>query len=415
VLTAQRVQEAPLLKSTYLSQLNAEPGVIAQPSTVAEAASVVEAAGADGRAIIPWGGGTGQAYGYFPQRADILLDLTRLTRVIAVEPGDLTITVEAGATLSDVQTTLAPHNQFLPLDPPSPERATIGGILATDAFGPSRPHYGKARDYLIGLTVIDAQGRLVKGGGKVVKNVTGYDTPKLHIGGLGTLGVLVEATFKVMPRPETSSPALFELEAEMPAATVAAFLHRVCAETAPALRLLRDEGGRRIVAFLYSGAPPVVKDARAQAHEIAARQRIAALRSLPRGMESAFSARAAPADALVVRVAGLPADEYARHEALARTLGPILQRIDTYPGSGEALLVLSGDFEVVAAARHLIGWAGESAARVAFVQAPAALRDPAAGIPLWSPLPPSLRLMRRLKETLDPAGILNPGRFLDGL
>jgi glycolate oxidase FAD binding subunit len=167
--------------TNYTEVLGTEPEQVALPATADEVAEVVRWANAEGKAVIPWGGGTGQAYGHGPRRADALLNLSGLNRVLAHEPGDLTVTVEPGVTLARLQETLAAHNQFLPLDPPHAETATLGGILATNAYGPSCLGRGTARDWLIGIRVVDAQGRFVKGGGKVVKNVTGYDLPKMHM------------------------------------------------------------------------------------------------------------------------------------------------------------------------------------------------------------------------------------------
>ena len=131
-----------------------------------------------------------------------MLGLKRMCRIIEHEPGDLTTTAEAGIPLAALQGELGKRGQWLSLDPPWAERATLGGILASNASGPRRHLYGSARDLLIGLTVVMADGSLVRGGGKVVKNVAGYDLPKLFIGSFGTLGVIVEATVKLRPRPD---------------------------------------------------------------------------------------------------------------------------------------------------------------------------------------------------------------------
>ena len=131
-----------------------------------------------------------------------MLGLKRMCRLIEHEPGDLTTTAEAGIPLAALQGELAKRGQWLSLDPPWAERATLGGILASNASGPRRHLYGSARDLLIGLTVVMADGSVVRGGGKVVKNVAGYDLPKLFIGSFGTLGVIVEATVKLRPRPD---------------------------------------------------------------------------------------------------------------------------------------------------------------------------------------------------------------------
>ena len=131
-----------------------------------------------------------------------MLGLRRLSRLLEHEPGDLTATVEAGMTVEAFQAALRGRGQWMSLDPADARRATIGGVLATNASGPRRHLYGTARDLLIGVTVVTADGAIVRGGGKVVKNVAGYDLPKLFVGSYGTLGVIVEATVKLRPLPD---------------------------------------------------------------------------------------------------------------------------------------------------------------------------------------------------------------------
>src|SRR5215813_6805690 len=135
-------------------------------------------------------------------RGGLVMGLSRLGRLLDHEPGDLTATVEAGITVEAFQTTLGSRGQWLSLDPPDAGRATVGGVLATNASGPRRHLYGTARDLLIGLTVVTAEGAVVRGGGKVVKNVAGYDLPKLFVGSCGTLGVIVEVTLRLRPLPD---------------------------------------------------------------------------------------------------------------------------------------------------------------------------------------------------------------------
>ena len=129
------------------------------------------------------------------------MSLARLDRVVEHEPADLTVTVEAGCTLSSLQAHLAAHGQFLPLDPPAGGDVTVGGVLAANAQGALRHGFGTARDWLIGIEVVQADGTVVRSGGRVVKNVAGYDMAKLYVGSLGTLGVIARATFKVAPLP----------------------------------------------------------------------------------------------------------------------------------------------------------------------------------------------------------------------
>src|SRR5262245_55087975 len=152
--------------------------------------------------VVPWGAGTLQHLGAAPPPGALTLHTGALDRIVEYNPADLTITVEAGVPLGAIQEALRPHGQWLPWDPPASTEATVGGLLAAGASGPLRLGYGTPRDWVLGMRVALGDGRLVKSGGKVVKNVAGYDAHKLHIGALGTLGVIVAATFKVAPLPE---------------------------------------------------------------------------------------------------------------------------------------------------------------------------------------------------------------------
>ena len=178
------------------------PDAAVFPGSIEEVAAVMAMASEVGRSVTPWGGGTAASVGMPAARAGLVIGLRRLARLVDHEPGDLTATVEAGMTVGAFQAALGSRGQWLSLDPDDAGRATVGGVLATNACGPRRHLYGTARDLLIGVTVVTADGSVVKGGGKVVKNVAGYDLPKLYIGSYGTLGVIVEATVKLRPRPE---------------------------------------------------------------------------------------------------------------------------------------------------------------------------------------------------------------------
>jgi glycolate oxidase FAD binding subunit len=134
--------------------------------------------------------------------------LRKLNRITAYEPGDLVVTVQAGTRLTELQAELAKRNQWLPLDPPYAE-ATIGGILATNSSGPRRYGYGTIRDHLLGTRSVGADGVVTRSGGRVVKNVTGFDLHKLHVGAFGSLGIVTEASFKLRPRPETTAAFVF--------------------------------------------------------------------------------------------------------------------------------------------------------------------------------------------------------------
>jgi len=173
------------------------PCCVLFPSTAEDLSRCVAAADAAGLALIPAGNGTQLHIGHAPQRYDVALSTRRLRRIVAHEAADMTVSVEAGLTLAELNAALAAAGQRLPLDPPYPEHTTIGALIATDACGPLRLSQGKVRDLLIGVTVVLADGSVVKGGGRVVKNVAGYDLMKLFTGSFGTLGIVTEATFKI--------------------------------------------------------------------------------------------------------------------------------------------------------------------------------------------------------------------------
>src|SRR5712691_7355676 len=177
------------------------PRLVVIPETVEQVSQTVALANQQGFTLFARGGGSRLNLGGIPERFDILLETTKLTRLLEHEAPDLTCHVEAGITLAELQTKLATKGQRLALDPPNTQQATIGGILASNASGPKRLRYGSARDIVIGLRVVQASGEIARSGGRVVKNVAGYDLNKLYIGSLGTLGVIVEVNFKLQPQP----------------------------------------------------------------------------------------------------------------------------------------------------------------------------------------------------------------------
>jgi len=152
--------------------------------------------------VVVWGGGTQMQLGSEPRGYDVAFSTERMTRLLEYEPADLTCRVEAGMRVADLQATLEANGQRLPLDPPHPDHATVGGMVAANTNGLNRARHGTVRDWVIGMAVAYPSGKVARAGGKVVKNVAGYDLMKLHTGALGTLGVIVEVNFKVQTRPE---------------------------------------------------------------------------------------------------------------------------------------------------------------------------------------------------------------------
>src|SRR5918992_1322390 len=176
------------------------PSWVAAPASVADAAEVMRIAAEQGLSVIPRGAGTRLRWGHPPASCDLLIDTGGLDRVIEHAAGDLVVKVEAGLTMDRLAEVLAGQGQRLAIDAPI-AGSTVGGTLATGAWGPLRLRYGTARDLLIGVTIVRADGGLAKAGGTVVKNVAGYDLGKLFTGSYGTLGLIVEAAFRLHPLP----------------------------------------------------------------------------------------------------------------------------------------------------------------------------------------------------------------------
>src|SRR5215469_3092197 len=181
-----------------------QPQMVLEPDNETELAAALRCADAAGVSVVPRGGGTKLGWGNRPVRADLILSTARLNRVIEHAWADLTVSVEAGCTIQNLQNALAQHGQHIAIDPLWPDRATIGGILSTNDSGTLRIRYGALRDLIIGVTIALPDGTLASSGGKVVKNVAGYDLQKLITGALGTLGVITRAVFRLHPLPHST-------------------------------------------------------------------------------------------------------------------------------------------------------------------------------------------------------------------
>lgn len=197
--TIQVSSEADTLRDYAVDGLL--PLLVVTPGTVDEVAQVVALANQHGLTLLARGGGSRMNVGGLPEQIDVLLETNKLTHLLEYEAPDLTCHAEAGLTLAALQLQLAKQGQRLALDPPDAIQATLGGILASNASGPKRLRYGSARDQVIGLRIVQANGEIARSGGRVVKNVAGYDLNKLYVGSFGTLGVIVEANFKLQPVP----------------------------------------------------------------------------------------------------------------------------------------------------------------------------------------------------------------------
>lgn len=403
----------------------AVPRCVLYPASSAEVAAAVRAARAAGLALVPAGNATHLDIGWAPRRCDAALSTRRLDRIVAHDAADMTITAEAGTTLAALGRTLAAARQWLPLDPPQAERMTVGGLVAADRSGPLRFAYGKVRDWLIGVSVVMADGALVRGGGRVVKNVAGYDLPKLFTGSFGTLGVIVEATFKVRPLPERE--ALFvwpsaTLEQALAHARTAlrSPVHPVLLEAVnePAAESLGLDAGP-CLAIGCAGAPAHLdeQERRVQALADGAAERLGDERS--GALRRALSDFSQPAsdDGLVARLSALPTAlapllGQVEEEAAARR---IVAEIGVHAGSGVAWCQLLGApaaEQLAEFAAWLRGAAQACGAWVVYEAVPASLRGQ---IDPWGFSGAALRLMDGVKRALDPIGVFSPGRFVGGI
>jgi glycolate oxidase FAD binding subunit len=215
------------------------PLPVRRPASVPELGDLVREAAGTGQGVYPVGGGTALDLGLPPIKPGVAADTRGLDRVIDHPARDMTITAQAGIAVGRLQQALAAEGQRLPVDVPNPESATLGGALAANLSGPRRLGFGTLRDYVIGISFVTDEGHEVRGGGRVVKNVAGYDLMKLHIGALGTLGVITQVTLKVTPRPEDQALVAFGLNAAAVGPTLDrlhASASRPVAVSCPALR-----------------------------------------------------------------------------------------------------------------------------------------------------------------------------------
>jgi len=415
------------------------PTGVVLPGSVEEVSAVLASCSQAGAAVVPWGGGSSMGLGGIPQRVDVVLCLSRLNQVLDYEPGDMTSTVQAGMVLREYQARLKSQGQFLALDAPEETRATIGGILAANVSGPRRIRYGSARDLLIGVRVAHADGTVTKGGAKVVKNVTGYDMNKLYVGSLGTLGVIVEATFRLYPLP----PAEHTWVAPFPTAgkarqVIAKILDSPLVPSA--VELLNQsaavEVGRRSGAIaeprgclLAVAAASVPEAVGAQLEQVRRMGKEAgggdgqmldgetherfwtAVRNFSYGDGGSMVLKAG---VLIDKVA----DAVAEGERVAGAQG-LSVAIISEAGTGIVRYHLRAEgagaerfkrlVEVVAPLRT---FATDAKGSLVVLQAPPEVK---AQVDIWGPIGETLGLMRGLKEQFDPGRILNPGRFVGGL
>jgi len=407
------------------------PDAAVFPGSTEEVVGVLALAAEAEAPVVPWGGGTAAAVGAPAARAGVVLGLHRMSRLLEHEPGDLTATVEAGVTVAGLQAALAGRGQWLSLDPPDAERATLGGVLAADASGPRRHLYGTARDLLIGVTVVTGEGALVRGGGKVVKNVAGYDLPKLFVGSYGTLGVVVEATLKLRPRPDAERLMAVSFDRLKDAGAAARAL--MGSDLVPnAVELLDGAAaaaagaGRAPGAVLVVGFDGLDEQVAWQCDELArlvaplgGRQaRALPPETWPRLAPAARAAVEPPAAVMTFVVLPMQVAETMEQGATAARARGFVSAWAAHAGVGVVRAAVAaepappppGPLAAALAEWREMAHAGGGQATLEW--APLAVK---AQVPVWDDPGAAGRIMQRIKRELDPRNVLNPGRFVAGI
>jgi glycolate oxidase FAD binding subunit len=382
---------------------------VAAPLSTVDASAVLRVAAAHDLAVVVRGAGTKRDWAVPPRRLDLVLDTRRMAGVVEHAAGDLVVVVRAGTTGEELAATLAPAGQQLALDAPLPG-ATIGGTVAVGTSGPRRMLHGTVRDLLIGVTVVRADGAVARAGGRVVKNVAGYDLGKLVAGSYGTLGLIAECAFRLHPLAVASAYVCREVAGPAEAGRLAAAV--LGAQVVPsALDLDSPSTGPMALGVLLEGAPAGVE------------RRAATVAGLLGG--AATASATAPhwwaaypwrgGDVglkLTAALSRVPALVATAHAVRERHGVPLAVRGSAGTGVLYAGLPAATDPELVArAVGELRGAAGAAGGHAVVLTAPAAVR---ARVDLWGPVD-GLDLMRRVKRQFDPDGRLAPGRFVGGI
>jgi glycolate oxidase FAD binding subunit len=416
------------LENLFLRIDDFSPLPLVQPSSVAELGELVRQASADNQALYPVGGRTRLDFGMPPTRMGRAVDLRQLTQVIDYPARDMTVTVQAGITVARLQELLATENQRLPIDVPLADRATLGGILATNTSGPRRYGFGTLRDYVIGISAVNDEGQEIKAGGRVVKNVAGYDLCKLFIGSLGTLGIITQVTLKLKPRPDEHAlitlacpPGRLEqlldrlhdsrtrpvcLDLLNPAA--AAYINRQTGLS------LAPDAWHAVVGF-EENFTAVTWQVRQLTTEIGVGCPLDARVDLPAEplWRALVEFPAWPEAVLTFKANLLPHGVAAFcRKAVEIEAGLLLQ---AHAGNGIVIGHAAGDLTLVRAqALHtaLTEEAGKTQGNLVVLRCPPAWKQT---LPVWGTPRGDFALMRAVKDKVDPRRLFNPGRFVAGI
>lgn len=419
-IVGQRYLLAGDAASSYVVQGNL-PRYAVQPADLEQLSRVLSVCHRAGASVVPWGGGTHQQIGNLMDTPDVVVSLQRLNRVLKYEPKDLTISVEAGMPLAELQRVLAANGQMVPFDAALPEQTTIGGLVALGLMG-ARRGYGTLRDLLLGMTIVEVDGTIIRNGGQVVKNVSGYDLVRLFHGSMGTLGVIASVNLKLLPQPHSEATLLATFGST---ADALATLGKLAAtQLVPTATEYLDRGALERIGVVGAAALAVRAEGVAAATERHMRD-VAALaqqhgaletrtlhttdqQQLWQAISDLSSTHDVGGDVAVLRLSVLPADLPAALEQISTlaTRHGIAVATAAHVLHGVILMRLTANADTL---RH---FHTALVARWKHCHLLACAPQRKVGIAVWGTAPDGLSLMQALKHAYDPANRLNPGRYV---
>ncbi len=387
------------------------PELYAEPANEAEMARVLEYANRAEMLVVPRGSGTKMDWGPAAQAIDLMISSAKFSRILEYAPGDMTVTVGAGVTITQLQNVLAEHRQRLALDPLWPERATVGGVIATNDSGALRVRYGGVRDLIIGITVVLGDGTIAASGGKVVKNVAGYDLPKLMSGALGTLGIITRAVFRLHPLPQESKTFSFSfLNREKANEFMLLITDSVVVPTG--LQMRTGANGNVAVDVRLDG---IAAGVAAQAETVC--KLAGSVNPSDAGVD-VWKAREqlwkSGASASICKLSMLPAQLSTTAEFIREALSDNADWTLLMYSTGLAWLQLDATdcAQIAAFVSSIRTFLAPTGGTAVVLKAPSMLRQK---VDLWGSAGSALPLMKRVKQQFDPRAILNRGRFVGGI
>ena len=391
------------------------------PASEEELSALLKEANEKCWAVAPKGSGNAERLGNLHERLDVVVATGMLPHMIDHNPGDLTVSVGAGTKFGLLQERLAEVGQWLPLDPPLAARRTVGGMLAANLAGPLSLSYGAARDFVLGVRVASADGTVTKSGGNVVKNVTGFDLPKLHIGALGTLGIILQATFKVIPLPQEDTTLAAEFD-DLGKAVDACHEIARSQYAGETIELIKGSDGRNRVCVRFLGSVPSVEvrlekgkslleQASAENVDILAQDEARALWDAV----TDFGWNGSAGEEVLLSLGHLPSQTQSVIGAVSEYCVQNNYGLEMAAGPARGVVkckIAAPANQVKSVVSDLRSTAASADGYALVEQAPLRAK---ADLDVWGDPGPALHLMRRLKNRMDPNRVLNPGRYVGGI